>query len=323
MNTASTLGCVCGAVAAGGRCAPDAIQIRADLTGGARLAEAGPPADMALWAESAAANRLTMPCHCPPHRPRRALIFTMQMTSMQTTDDYRLSHVDRGGNYDAFLAETPFDAYMAEWEDRHLPQIIRRLFPNGVPRYLDFACGTGRITATIAPLCRESVAVDISPSMIEVARQKLPGTTFHLCDLTQSELELGNFDLISSFRFFGNAQDDLREKVMHSLVERLAPGGYLVINNHRNPRALYALFDRLSGGDSGVMDLHLPKLRSLLGRHGLRIKLLQPIGAWMYRARLLGAVPAGDARAAAKERRYGHRALSAVAPDVIVVAQRR
>ena len=241
---------------------------------------------------------------------------------MQTTDDYRLSHLERGGNYDALLAQTPFDAYMAGWEHRHLPRIVRQLFPDGVPRYLDFACGTGRITSTIAPMCRQSTAVDISASMLDVARQKLPGTTFHLYDLTQADPDLGSFDLISSFRFFGNAQDELRDKAMQALVKRLAPDGYLLINSHRNPRALYALLDRLTGGDAGVMDLHLPKLRGLLRRHGLRIKLLQPIGAWMYRSSLLGCVAPGDARAIANERRFGHSALAAVAPDVIVVAQR-
>ncbi len=241
---------------------------------------------------------------------------------MRSTDDYRLSHLQRGGSYDALLAETPFDAYMAEWERQHLSQIVRQLFPGGVPRYLDFACGTGRITATVAPMCRESVAVDISPSMIEVAKQKLPATDFHLCDLTQDELDLGSFDLITSFRFFGNAQDDLRDKVMRTLVQRLAPGGHLIINSHRNPRALYALFDRLTGGDSGQMDLHLPKLRGLLQRHGLKVKQLQPIGAWMYRSRLLSSYRADDAGAMANERRFGSPMLSALAPDVVVVAER-
>lgn len=241
---------------------------------------------------------------------------------MQTQEDYRLSHLERGASYDAVLAETPFDAYMAGWERRHLGEIVKGLFPAGVPRYLDFACGTGRITTTVAPLSRESVAVDISPSMIEVAKRKLPATAFHLGDLTQDALDIGVFDLITSFRFFGNAQSDLREKALRALVQRLAPGGYLVINNHRNPRALYALLDRFTGGDTGGMDLHLPKLKALLARHGLQVKLLKPIGAWMYRSRLLGSHAVDDPVAVAKEQRYGHAAFAAIAPDVVVVAQR-
>lgn len=241
---------------------------------------------------------------------------------MQSTDDYRLSHIERGGHYDALLANTPFDAYMGEWERRHLTEIVSRLFPAGCPRYLDFACGTGRVTSTVAPLCLSSVGVDISPSMIEVARGKLPGTAFHLADLTRSDIDLGRFDLVTSFRFFGNAQDDLRQSAMQAIVKRLAPGGYLVINSHRNPRALYAMLDRLTGGNAGVMDLHLGKLRRLLGRHGLTIRRLQPIGAWMYRARLMNSCRADGEVAVARERRFGHPWLAPIAPDVIVVAQR-
>lgn len=241
---------------------------------------------------------------------------------MQTQEDYRLSHLKRGASYDDVLAETPFDAYMAGWERRHLGDIVKGLFPAGVPRFLDFACGTGRITTTVAPLSRESVAVDISPSMIEVAKRKLPATEFHLGDLTQDALDIGVFDLITSFRFFGNAQSDLREKALRTLVQRLAPGGYLVINNHRNPRALYALLDRFTGGDTGGMDLHLAKLKDLLARHGLQVKLLKPIGAWMYRSRLLGSYAVDDPVAVAKEQRYGHAAFAAISPDVVVVAQR-
>ena len=91
---------------------------------------------------------------------------------MQSTDDYRLSHLERGRSYDATLAETPFDAYMAAWERQHLARIVGRLFPTGVGRYLDFACGTGRVTSVVAPLARESVGVDISPSMLEAARER-------------------------------------------------------------------------------------------------------------------------------------------------------
>jgi len=239
---------------------------------------------------------------------------------MQSTDDYRLSHLERGRSYDATLAETPFDAYMAAWERQHLARIVGRLFPTGVGRYLDFACGTGRVTSVVAPLARESVGVDISPSMLEAARGKLPATTFHQCDLTRTALELGQFDLITAFRFFGNAQDDLRENVLRALVARLAPGGRLVINSHRNPRALYSLLNRLTGGDGGGMDLHLSKLRALLRRHGLKIDELLPIGAWMYRARLLGTIDPDHTTAVAREQRFGHPLLASIAPDVIVVA---
>lgn len=241
---------------------------------------------------------------------------------MSTSEDYRSSHVARGDHYDELLATVPFDAYMTHWERRHLEAIVRELFPAGVPRYLDFACGTGRATATVAPLARTTVGVDVSPSMLAVARAKLPDATFHLADLTKEDPDLGRFELITSFRFFGNAQDELREGVLRALVARLAPGGYLVINSHRNPRALYSLLDRASGGDAGSMDLHLGKLRTLLGRHGLQIRRRQPIGAWMFRSRMLQSYEPDDPVAVANEQRFSHPLLASIAPDVVIVAQR-
>lgn len=237
--------------------------------------------------------------------------------------DYRAIHLDKGSRYDANLAESPFDAYMAAWERRHLPHLVRRFYPQGPQHYLDFACGTGRITEQVAQLAARSTAVDISPTMIQEARKKCPQTTFHLADLTQQDPDLGQFDLITSFRFFGNAQDELREGALQAITKRLARGGHLIINSHRNPRALFALLARVTGGSAEDMDLHLPKLRGLVGRHGLDIVALQPIGAWMFRMRMMLTTRADDARALKNEARFGSEIFAPVAPDVIVVARKR
>ena len=95
--------------------------------------------------------------------------------NLEEQGDYRDSHASRGDSYDARLAGQPFDAYMARWEAWWLPRLVARLHPDGVPRYLDFACGTGRITGIVAPLARESVGVDVSESMLSRARAKIPG----------------------------------------------------------------------------------------------------------------------------------------------------
>jgi len=238
-------------------------------------------------------------------------------------DDYRRSHLDRGANYDASICASPFDAYMAAWERRHIPRIVGKLFPRGLDRYLDFACGTGRITEQIAPLARQATAVDISPTMIAEARRKCPATRFHLGDLTTTDPELGRFDLVSSFRFLGNAQDELRRAALGAIAKRVVPGGYLLVNNHRNPRALYALLGRLAGGESGQMDLDLPKLRALLGDFGFDIVHMQPIGVWMHRARTMVSARADDERSVRNERRFGSPNFAHIAPDLIVAARKR
>ena len=237
--------------------------------------------------------------------------------------DYRASHLERGGRYDVNLAASPFDAYMSGWERLHLPRLLRRFCPQGPKRYLDFACGTGRITEQVAPLAGASVGVDISPTMIDEARKKCPHTSFHLADLTQQQIDLGGeFDLITSFRFFGNAQDELREGALKAITRHLAPAGHLIINSHRNPRALYALLDRMTGGNAGSMDLHFAKLRELLERHGLAVVGLQPIGAWMFRTSMMLTTKVDDARAVKNEARFGGAMFASIAPDLIVVARK-
>lgn len=237
--------------------------------------------------------------------------------------DYRSSHLEKGAHYDATLAATPFDAYMSAWERKLLPGIVQRFFPQGPARYLDFACGTGRITEQIAPLAKQSTGVDISPTMIEEARRKCPNTRFHLGDITGEDPDLGTFDLVSSFRFFGNAQHGLREAAMRAIAKRVERGGCLLINSHRNPRALYVRMQRATGGSDGGMDLHLPALRSLLAAYGFEIAHLRPIGAWMYRWRLMETTRPDDARAVRNESLFSGAWLAPIAPDVIVVARKR
>ena len=148
--------------------------------------------------------------------------------------DYRQSHVGKGADYDRDLAAGAFDSYMTARETVLLPAIVRQLFPQTPPKYLDFACGTGRITSLVAPLARESFGVDVSGSMIAEAARKCPSTRFVLRDLTTEPLADRDFDLATAFRFFGNAQDDLRRAAFRAISRQLARGGYFVFNNHRN-----------------------------------------------------------------------------------------
>lgn len=235
--------------------------------------------------------------------------------------DYRDSHLNRGGDYDQTLAASAFDAYMARWEAQRVEEIMRSRFPRGVERYLDFACGTGRITAVIEPHARECVGVDISATMLETARSKIPGARFVQADLTKDECSLGSFDLVSSFRFFGNAQGELREKVLGVLEGLVAPGGYLLVNNHRNPRAIAHLLLGATGEDHG-MDLTHSGLKALLARFGFELMLSRPIGVWKFRGKLMNEPLHDPAREERMERIFGASFLAPVAPDTVYLFRR-
>ena len=120
-----------------------------------------------------------------------------------------------------------FKDYRAEVEK--LLTIIQEHLPSGGKRLLDVACGTGSHLVFL----KEHFMVeglDISPELLEIARQKLPDVTFNQGDMTGFDLER-TFDIVtclfSSIGYvmtLGNVA-----KAVHCMVNHLVPGGLLII----------------------------------------------------------------------------------------------
>ena len=240
--------------------------------------------------------------------------------SSAADDDYRYSHLERGATYDAGIAASPWDDYLARAEER----LISRAFAEALPsigRSLDFACGTGRITRQVEQLVFESWGVDISPTMLERARAKCLRTEFRQIDLTRDTLATGPFDLVTSFRFFGNAQDELRRAALAAMNRLLGVGGWLLVDNHRNPHSLAPLLRRLTGG-THELDLSHRKFVRLLSAAGFEVQWQRPIGAWIWRDGLTGESLRARRPDAAPESSFQHRAWVPVAPAAVIVARK-
>jgi SAM-dependent methyltransferase len=238
------------------------------------------------------------------------------------TTDYRLSHLDKGAKYDAALIADAFDAHMAEREKELLEQFVPVLFPQGIDRYLDFACGTGRIMALVAPHARSVVGVDVSESMIAKARQRCPSAEFVIADITREKHSLGRFELVTAFRFLGNAQDELRVSALRVIGGLLNAGGYLLLNNHRNPYTPLTLARRCAGVPQ-EMDLSHFKLRRLLNSAGFDIVSSRGIGAWWI---LRHKIARGNGPSALDRFLDGVLGLGRLAPfcpDSVIVAKKR
>lgn len=236
-------------------------------------------------------------------------------------NDYRASHVGRGGDYDVALAASPFDAYMGAHEHRILREVLARLYPKGVDRYVDFACGTGRITALVEPYARASIGIDVSESMIAIARPKCLRTTFVVADVTTSPVSIEPVDLVTAFRFFGNAQPGLRAAALRAIAAIARPGGHLILNNHRNPRSLHNLLLRVAG-EPQELDLAYGRMDRLLRQHGFEIVETHAIAAWVVLYRLhRHAVLTGRA-APFLERLSALPGIARVSPDAVLVARR-
>jgi SAM-dependent methyltransferase len=166
-------------------------------------------------------------------------------------DDYRKSHIadDSGVRYDRIYADADRVADAFYWEYFEKPALTRlfaQLSAAGASRYLDFAAGTGRITALAAPYYRKVVGIDVSESMLKEARRKVPGADFLLVDVTDRPPAIGPFDTISMFRFVLNAQPALREGALRWVRSVIAPDGFLVINNHMNTWSAAGIVTRLA-----------------------------------------------------------------------------
>ena len=164
-----------------------------------------------------------------------------------------------------------FDTWLWRHEKRALREIIEGCCSSR-KNYLDFACGTGRIIETVAPLFENSTGVDVSAEMLKHARSKMSVPQLLELDLTTDDQSApGPFDLITAFRFLVNAESDLRRAALKALRQRIATDGLLVVNNHSNPvstKVVTSTIGRISGRGSGGTSLSMRVATDELERAG-------------------------------------------------------
>ena len=154
---------------------------------------------------------------------------------------------DKGHQYDERYATDRWLGYVSEREAEVLGQLRHTLFGERPVRVLDFACGTGRILATLEQHAAAAIGVDVSESMLAEARRKLKRSQLLRANLIEEPVLAGErFDLITAFRFFVNAEPALRADALRALRPLLAPDGYLVFNDHHNPRSIRWAYTRLA-----------------------------------------------------------------------------
>jgi len=240
---------------------------------------------------------------------------------MSDPESYRSSHLNRGGDYHAEFSTNPRRALMWEMERRVLREIVERDLRPGRFRHLDFACGTGRIIGLLKPMAAQSVGVDLSPTMLEVARNQVAGARFLEVDITSNDV-LGDekFDLVTAFRFFPNAEPALRDAAMSVLARHVAPDGLVVFNNHCHTGGLNRRVVRLVKGPGlRLNDMSRAECEDLSARHGLMIQKVHHMGVLPdYESRLLR--PRVLVRVI--ERAGRHLPLASIAENLIFVCRR-
>lgn len=103
---------------------------------------------------------------------------------------------------------------------------------------MDFACGTGRWTQFLENHFKQTTGIDVSEQMIATARQKCDRSGFIVTDITadtiDKELQDKQFDVITAFRFYKNAEEQLRKAVTEAIPKYLRKEGLFIFDLHLN-----------------------------------------------------------------------------------------
>lgn len=200
---------------------------------------------------------------------------------------YRDSHSAPG--YARLYDRTFAEGYYAQlWHDVERPlvqSILTGLAARGAYRSLDFACGTGRILALHGAIFDDVVGNDVSAEMVARARERCPRARIVVGDVTAAGAgRLPNDrQVCTAFRFFLNAEPELRNAVMAALRDCIVRGGHLVANFHVNSispmgrlyRVRNALARRTINNVMGEREAV-----ELFRKHGFVVEAVHRYGLW-------------------------------------------
>ena len=203
------------------------------------------------------------------------------MAKISYTESHK--YAGKGAEYEQYYQTQTWQRFLWSREQEIILKILEKYFADRDVHLLDFACGTGRVTALLENRVKTSTGVDVSGSMLAIAREKLKRTQIIEADITvQNLLKPRTFNLITAFRFFLNAEPELRSVTLRALVEVLDKDGFFVFNNHQNlgcpwTKLLYAHHRRKNPeGTFNVMSIR--EMEELVHRAGLEIIELYPVG---------------------------------------------
>jgi SAM-dependent methyltransferase len=97
---------------------------------------------------------------------------------------------------------------------------------------VDVGCGPGHFTAHLASLGLHASGVDLSPSMIELARRSHPGVRFEVGSMTELPLPDASVAGVLAFWSLIHIPDDAVPGVLGHFHRVLRPGGRVVIGYH-------------------------------------------------------------------------------------------
>lgn len=163
-----------------------------------------------------------------------------------------------------------FDRMAPQWDadmvrsDKIIATILDNAGVRPGKRVLDVACGTGVLFPDYLARNVESLtAIDISPEMVRIAREKCPQATV-LCGDVQTVPLPGPFDCIIVYNAFPHFPEP--EKLIAVLSSYLAPGGSLTVA-HGMSRAAIDARHHGSAAKVSLGLMHEDDLAKIMGKY--------------------------------------------------------
>ncbi|MFJ6676389.1 class I SAM-dependent methyltransferase [Actinosynnema sp. NPDC091369] len=126
-----------------------------------------------------------------------------------------------GHDYEEAFGRTPV-------VDEAIRVLLDRLPPHA--RVLDIGSGTGRpVAEDLAAAGHDVVGVDVSATMVEIARQQVPDARFVHADVREWESEDASWDAVCAFFPFLQMTRDEVVAVLAKIARWLKPGGLLAL----------------------------------------------------------------------------------------------
>lgn len=183
--------------------------------------------------------------------------------------------------YESRFAAGKYGRVLSDIEYQFLDQLLLRYPDPARLSYLDFACGTGRIISHVEGQVGSSVGIDVAQPMLDVAQIKLRRSRLVCKDVAvEGDVPEATYDLITSFRFFLNAEPPLRRRVMHALASRLRANDSRLVFSVQGILDSHKLLSwaghqvkaALSGRPTGMRAMSMMTVRQLVAEADLEIE---------------------------------------------------
>ena len=132
--------------------------------------------------------------------------------------------------------------------------IVRALAPR---RVLDLGCSLGQLTAHLAALPAEVHAVDLSPTAVRRARERVPAATFGSGSATRLPFAPGAFDVVVASDGLYSWHLDAAERAaaLGEIHDALAPGGHAVLTEHMRPARFAEFVAMIAASPLQIVDV--------------------------------------------------------------------